>query len=102
MDKLIQTKKIVQKEERGKKRGREESMALGTNGQSKGKEQIGIFVYHRKIARMGQVDPNIVEIPHKEAYTVEDPQRRSPSLESPRPPPLLMKEMLHKKTRLWK
>ena len=38
---------------------------------------------------MGQVDPNIVEIPHKEAYTAEDPQRRSPSPESPRPPPII-------------
>ena len=37
---------------------------------------------------MGQVDPNIVEIPHQEAYTIEDPQRRSPSPKSPRPPPI--------------
>ena len=64
-------------------------MAPGTNGQSKGKEKIGIFVYQRKKARMGQVDPNIVEIQHKEAYTIEDPQRRSPSLESPRTPPII-------------
>ena len=38
---------------------------------------------------MGQVDPNIFEIPHKEAYITEDPQRRSPSPESPRPLPII-------------
>ena len=38
---------------------------------------------------MGQVVPNIVEIPHQEAYTTEDPERRSPSLESPRPPSII-------------
>ena len=37
---------------------------------------------------MGQIDPNIVGIPHEEAYIVEDPQRRLPSPESPRPPPI--------------
>ena len=37
---------------------------------------------------MSQIDPNIVYIPHKDVYIVEDPQRRSPSLESPRPPPI--------------
>ena len=37
---------------------------------------------------MGQIDPNIIEIPHREAYIVEDPQKRPPSLESPRPPPI--------------
>ena len=41
------------------------------------------------MARIGQVDPNIVEVPHKEAYIVEDPQRRFPSPESPRPPPII-------------
>ena len=38
---------------------------------------------------MGQVDPNIVEVPHKEAYTIENPQRRSPSPKSPTPPPII-------------
>ena len=35
------------------------------------------------------VDPNITKVPHQEAYTIEDPERRSPSLESPRPPPII-------------
>ena len=38
---------------------------------------------------MSQIDPNIVEISHKEAYIVDDPQRRSPSPESLRPPPII-------------
>ena len=38
---------------------------------------------------MGQVVPNVIEIPHKGAYTIEDPQRRSPSPKSPRPPPII-------------
>ena len=38
---------------------------------------------------MGHVDPNIVEIPHKEPYIVEDPQRRSQSPKSPRPSPIV-------------
>ena len=32
LEKLIQAKNIVQQEERGKKRGRQESMAFGTSG----------------------------------------------------------------------
>ena len=38
--------------------------------------------------RKDLVDPNTVEVPHQEAYTVEDLERRSPSLNSPRPPPI--------------
>ena len=45
LEKLIQTQKIVQKEERGKKRGREESTVPSTSRQSKYKEKIGIIVY---------------------------------------------------------
>ena len=63
-------------------------MPPSTSGQRKGKEQIDIVVYQRKRERMGQIDPNIVEIIHKEACIVEDPQRRYPSPKSPRPPPI--------------
>ena len=38
LDKLIQSNKIVQKEERGKKREREEPTPPSTSGQKKGKE----------------------------------------------------------------
>ena len=38
---------------------------------------------------MGQVDPNIVEVPHMEAYITKDLQRRSPSPKSPKPPPII-------------
>ena len=88
MDRLIQSDNIFQKEERAKKREREEPTPPNTSGQMKGKEQTNIVVYQRKRARMGQIDPNIVEIPHKEACIAEDPQRRSPSPESSRPPPI--------------
>ena len=48
LEKLIQIEKILQKEERRKKRGREESMAPSTSEQIKGKEKSGIFVYQKK------------------------------------------------------
>ena len=64
-------------------------MATSTSIQSKGKEQTSITVYQRKKARMGQVDPNIFEIQNEKAYVAKDPQRRSPSPKSPRPPPII-------------
>ena len=35
------------------------------------------------------VDPNITKVPHQEAYTIEDPERRSSSPKSPRLPPII-------------
>ena len=64
-------------------------MAPGTSRQSMRKEQNGIIVYERKKARMDQVDPNIIEVQHEEAYVAKNPQGRSPSLESPILPPII-------------
>ena len=42
-----------------------------------------------KRMRKDLVDPNTIEVPYKEAYIAEDLERRSPSLDSPRLPPII-------------
>ena len=48
-------------------------------------DQVGLKICQKRRLRENLIDPNIVEIPSIEAITPNDPERRSPSHESPMP-----------------